>query len=92
MAGMPTYASSSDTTRGWRMTTFDSDVIHACKQHDVLFVKGGVTDYCVIGEIDVQALRHFQSSHRSPGKPFKPVPDGFEIDIGRKELPVGEAE
>lgn len=59
-------------------------------KRDVLRVKGGVTDYCVIGEIDVQALRRFQSSHRSPGKPFKPVPDGFEIDVGRKVLPVGE--
>lgn len=59
---------------------------------DVLRVKGGVTDYCVIGEIDVQALRQFQSSHRSPAKPFKPVPDGFEIDFGRKVLPAGENE
>ncbi len=59
-------------------------------KRDVLRVKGGVTDYCVIGEIDVQALREFQSSHRSPAKPFKPVPDGFEIDFGRKVLPVGE--
>lgn len=55
-------------------------------------VNHGVTDYCVIGEIDVQALRQFQSSHRSPGKPFKPVPDGFEIDFCRKVLPAGEAE
>ena len=39
---------------------------------------------------DVQALRAFQSSHRSPAKPFKPVPDGFEIDFGRKVLPRGE--
>lgn len=61
-------------------------------KRDVLRVKGGVTDYCVIGEIDVQVLRQFQSSYRSPGKPFKPVPDGFEIDIGRKVLPEGEAE
>ena len=61
-------------------------------KHEVLRVKGGVTDYRVIGEIDVQALRQFQSSHRSPGKPFKPVPDGFEIDIGRKGLPAGETE
>ena len=59
---------------------------------DVLRVKGGVTDYCVIGEIDVQALRQFQSNHRSPAKPFKPVPDGFEIDFGRKVLPAGEKE
>ena len=49
-------------------------------------------DYCVIGEIDVQALRQFQSSHRSPAKPFKPVPDGFQIDFARKVLPAGEKE
>ena len=59
-------------------------------QRDLLRVKGGVTDYCVIGEIDVQALREFQSSYRSPTKPFKPVPDGFEIECGRKVLPAGE--
>jgi len=59
-------------------------------QRDVLRVKGGVTDYCVIGEIDVQALRQFQSSFRSATKPFKPVPDGFEIDFSRKVLPDGE--
>ena len=61
-------------------------------QRDLLRVKGGITDYCVIGEIDVKALRQFQSSHRSPAKPFKPVPDGFEIDFGRKVLPAGEKE
>ncbi|MBO9643510.1 MAG: hypothetical protein J7603_10345 [Pseudacidovorax sp.] len=59
-------------------------------QRDLLRVKGGITDYCVIGEIDVQALRAFQSSHRSPTKPFKPVPDGFEIDFCRKVLPGGQ--
>lgn len=61
-------------------------------RRDVLRVKGGVTDYCVIGEIDVQALRQFQSSHRSPGKPFKPVPDGFNdaMDHQRKVLPTGD--
>lgn len=59
-------------------------------QRDILRVKGGVTDYCVIGEIDVQALRKFQSSYRSPSKPFKPVPDGFEIDFSRKVLPAEE--
>lgn len=60
-------------------------------KRDVLRVKGGVTDYCVIGEIDVLALRKFQSSYRSPGKPFKPVPDGFEISHERKVLPSGES-
>lgn len=59
-------------------------------QRDLLRVKGGVTDYCVIGEINVQALREFQSSHRSPTKPFKPVPDGFEIAFGRQVLPAGD--
>ena len=58
-------------------------------KRDVLRVKGGVTDYCVIGEIDVLALRKFQSSYRSPDKPFKPVPDGFEISHERKVLPTG---
>ncbi len=61
-------------------------------QRDLLRVKGGVTDYCVIGKIDVQALRRFQSGYRSPTKPFKPVPDGFEIDFSRKVLPAGENE
>ncbi|AWF62270.1 hypothetical protein [Pseudomonas aeruginosa] len=55
-------------------------------------VKGGATDHCVIDEIDVQALRQFQSSYRSPAKPFKPVLDGFEIDFGRKVLPAGDKE
>lgn len=59
-------------------------------QRDLLRVKGGITDYCVIGEIDVLALRQFQSSHRSPAHPFKPVPDGFEIEFGRKVLPAGD--
>lgn len=61
-------------------------------KRDVLRVKGGVTDYCVIGEIDVKALRQFQSSYRSPGNNFKPVPDGFEITHSRKILPKGEPE
>lgn len=61
-------------------------------QHDLLRLKGGITDYCMIAKIDVQALRQFQSSHRSPAKPFKPVPDGFEISFGRKVLPEGERE
>lgn len=59
-------------------------------QRDVLRVKGGIDDYCVTGEIDIQALRRFQSSHRSPGKPFKPVPDGFQIAYERRLLPEGE--
>jgi len=63
-------------------------------KRDVLRAKGGVTDYCVIGEIDVQSLRQFQSSHRSPDRPFKPVPDGFNdaMDYNRKVLPAEDEE
>lgn len=58
-------------------------------QRDILRVKGGIDDYCVSGEIDIHALREFQSSYRSPLKSFKPVPDGFKIAIERKILPKG---
>ncbi len=63
-------------------------------KRDLLRVKGGIADYCVIGEIDVQTLRQFQSSYRSPEKPFKPVPDGFNdaMDHNRKVLPSGAGE
>ena len=56
-------------------------------RRDILRVKGGIEDYCVTGEIDIQALRQFQSCHRSPDKPFKPVPDGFEVSFERRVLP-----
>lgn len=57
-------------------------------RRDILRVKGGINDYCVTGKIDVRALRSFQSSHRSPSQPFKPVPDGFEIAKERVVLPT----
>ena len=56
-------------------------------KRDLVRIKGGKNDYFVIGEIDIQSLRQFQSSHRSPSSPFKPVPDGFDIDFERKILP-----
>lgn len=61
-------------------------------KRDLLRVKGGNHDYCITGEIDVLALRQFQSSHRSPAKDFKPVPDGFNQDMApaRKALPKGK--
>lgn len=40
--------------------------------------------------VDVQALRQFQSSHRSPSGPLKPVPEGFMPVHARKTLPKGE--
>lgn len=54
---------------------------------DVLRVKGGTDDYSVTGVIDIEALRAFQSSYRSPCGEFKPVPDGFEIAFERRVLP-----
>lgn len=61
-------------------------------KRDVLRVKGGIHDYCVTGEIDVLALRQFQSSHRSPAKGYKPVPDGFNDDMDEERivLPKGD--
>jgi hypothetical protein len=56
-------------------------------RRDILRVKGGIHDYCVTGRIDIKSLRQFQSSYRSPGGPFKPVPDGFRIDPHRVRLP-----
>ncbi|WP_312595899.1 reverse transcriptase domain-containing protein [Stutzerimonas nitrititolerans] len=60
-------------------------------KRDILRVKGGNHDYCITGEIDVLALRQFQSSYRAPASGFKPVPDGFYEDMApdRKVLPKG---
>lgn len=52
---------------------------------DEIRVKGGIDDYAVIGEINIDALRKFQSYHRSPDGPFKPIPDGFVIHPLRKK-------
>ncbi len=60
-------------------------------KRDIIRTKGGMKDYFVIGEIDVPALRAFQSSDRSPSQPFKPIPDGFEIAYERRTLPSGDA-
>ncbi|KEH09931.1 hypothetical protein GY14_08975 [Delftia tsuruhatensis] len=42
-------------------------------QRDLLGDKGGITDYCVIGEIDAQELRQFQSSYRSSRSSRRPL-------------------
>jgi len=57
-------------------------------ERDIVRVKGGVEDYFVVGEIDLLALRQFQSNFRSPEGPFKPVPDGFKMNPQRKVLPA----
>lgn len=51
---------------------------------DVVQVKGGVSDYYVLGEIDHLALRKEQC--RPPRKrKFKPVPIGYKISPLRKK-------
>ena len=56
-------------------------------ERDVVQLRGGIDDFFVVGEIDVEALRKFQSYYKSPDKPFKPVPTGFEISEDRKCVP-----
>lgn len=56
-------------------------------KRDILRVRGGREDYCVSAEIDIHALRQFQSSYFSPDGPFKPKPDGFRMSHARKMLP-----
>ena len=56
-------------------------------QRDIVRIKGGKSDYYVIGEIDIKALRKFQQNHRSPEQPFKPMPDGFELSSERNDFP-----
>lgn len=57
-------------------------------KRNVVRVMGGENDYFVIGRIDALGLRAFQSNFRSPsGGPYKPVPDGFNIDESRRVRP-----
>jgi len=60
-------------------------------KRDLVRLKGGITDYFVIGEIDIMSLRKFQSSYRSSDGSFKPVPVGFDLKLAheRKVLPQG---
>lgn len=57
---------------------------------DVVKIKGGESDYFVVGKVDVDALRKFQSYRTSPTGDkalFKPVPIGYKISDERKILP-----
>ena len=57
-------------------------------RRDIVRVKGGESDYYVLAELDVPALRAFQSLALSPNEPlFKPKPDGYEINPRRILLP-----
>jgi hypothetical protein len=51
---------------------------------DVVRVRGGDLDYFVVATLEVDELREFQRNHRSPEKPFKPVPTGFMMSEARR--------
>ena len=62
---------------------------------DIVKVKGGEEDFYVIGKLNIDVLRKFQSFHISPigsDALFKPVPVGFSIASYRKILPKGGEE
>jgi predicted amidohydrolase len=57
-------------------------------ERDVVRLQGGLNDYQVVGEINIKALRDFQSDARSSlddDAPFKPVPTGFVISGSRSK-------
>lgn len=54
---------------------------------DAVRVKGGLSDYFVVAELDIASLRDFQSHQEPPSGPFKPFPEGFKISKARKVVP-----
>lgn len=52
-------------------------------KRDIVRIRGGLNDHFVVGEIDIHALRRFQSKHRDPKGDFKPLPDGFADDMDK---------
>ena len=87
MACNSTCTSACGTRGSCRMIAPDRTPFYEHWQLDLLRVKGGIADYCVIGEIDEHVLRQFHRGHRLP---VKLVRDRFEIDFGRNVLPAGE--
>jgi predicted amidohydrolase len=57
---------------------------------DKVRVRGGELDYFVVATIDAKEIREFQRNHRSPEKPFKPIPSGFTMSEKRKRIDFGE--
>ncbi|MCO5414716.1 RNA-directed DNA polymerase [Ralstonia mojiangensis] len=51
---------------------------------DVVQVKGGISDYYVLGSIEHRALRKAQR-RRSGGALFKPVPIGYRMSLARRK-------
>lgn len=54
---------------------------------DSVRVKGGLADYFVVAELDIQSLRDFQCHKEPPDGPFKPFPEGLSVSRDRKTVP-----
>ncbi|MGM5051144.1 RNA-directed DNA polymerase [Tardiphaga sp. 604_B6_N1_1] len=71
----------------------DSRVRAPAKRHhlrDLCRIRGGENEHIVVVELEISALRGFQSRAKrwpSDTDPYKPVPEGFEISIRRETTP-----
>jgi hypothetical protein len=62
----------------------------AAYARDVCRLRGGLNEHLVVVELDIAALREFQSRDRRwprDSDPFKPVPEGFVIESHRRLVP-----
>ena len=61
-------------------------------ERDSVRVKGGVSDYYVLGDMDYISLRRYQKRNRMVDKKtkFKPVPIGFKMSQFRRRIPKFE--
>jgi len=57
-------------------------------RRDLLRVRGGVENYVVMTDLDVQALRAHHNSHSPDSDVFKPLPDGFDASKLRHTRPA----
>lgn len=53
-------------------------------EKDLVQVRGGSSDFYVIGEIDIKSLRNFHSKTKETNSKFKPLPDGFTSSHERR--------
>jgi len=60
-------------------------------RRDLVRVKGGLDDFFVVTELDINELREFQSNAEPPTTPFKPIPEGFLIAPFRRRIPGGDS-
>lgn len=57
-------------------------------KRDLVRIKGGVSDFVVVGNINIAALREFQNGDKKRRYEFKPLPDGFNIASFRKTTTI----